>query len=74
MLQMDEPTVGAVVDGDEALPDLAELDDPEFLAERKRVREELERTPVWSGELATRLAVLDEEFIRRARAAWAHAK
>jgi hypothetical protein len=37
------------------------------------VREELERMPVWSDELAARVAALDEEFIRRARAAWAHA-
>ncbi len=70
---MDEPMVGAVVEGDEALPDLAELDDPEFLAERRRIREELERMPAWSDELAARLAALDEEFVRRARAAWAHA-
>jgi hypothetical protein len=69
---MDEPTVGAVVKGDEKLPDLAGLDDPEFLAERRRVREELERVPVWGDELAARVAALDEEFIRRARAAWAH--
>jgi hypothetical protein len=69
---MDEPTVDAVAKGDEAISDLAELDDPEFLAERRRVREELERLPVWSDELAARLALLDEEFIRRARAAWAH--
>jgi hypothetical protein len=27
---MDEPTVGAVAEGDEVLPDLAALDDPEF--------------------------------------------
>jgi hypothetical protein len=70
---MDEPMAGVVVEGDKALPDLAELDDPEFLAERRRVREELERMPVGSDELAARLALLDEEFIRRARAAWAHA-
>lgn len=70
---MDEPTVGAVVEGDEALPDLAELDDSEFLAERRRVREELERMPVSSDELAARLAALDEELVRRARAAWARA-
>lgn len=29
--------------------------------------------PVGSDELAARLALLDEEFIPRARAAWAHA-
>jgi hypothetical protein len=69
---MGEPTVGAAVEGDGKPPDLAALDDPEFLAERRRVREELERTPAWSDELAARVAVLDEEFIRRARAAWTH--
>jgi hypothetical protein len=53
--------------------DLAALADLEFLAERRRVREELERTPASSDELIARVAALDEEFIRRARAAWAHA-
>jgi hypothetical protein len=54
--------------------DLAALDDPEFLAERRRVREELERIPLpGSADLAARFAALDEEFIRRARAAWAPA-
>jgi hypothetical protein len=50
-----------------------DLDDSEFLAERRRVREELERAPARSDELAARVAALDEEFIRRARAAWANA-
>jgi hypothetical protein len=53
--------------------DLSALDDPEFLAERRRVREELESTPDASDELSARSAALDDEFIRRARAAWAHA-
>jgi hypothetical protein len=53
--------------------DLAALADPEFLAERRRVREELDRTPAWNDELAARVEALDEEFIRRARAAWANA-
>lgn len=53
--------------------DLAALDDPEFLAERRRVREELERMPPGSADLAARFAALDEEFILRARAAWAPA-
>ena len=44
--------------------DLAELDDPAFLAERRRVREELQA-------LTERYRRLDEEFIRRARSAWA---
>ena len=50
--------------------DLTRLDDPEFLAERRRVREELEHQPEASAELSARYGVLDEEFLRRARAAW----
>ena len=48
----------------------AQLDDPEFLAERRRVREELEHQPTASAELRARYRVLDEEFLRRARIAW----
>jgi hypothetical protein len=51
--------------------DFSQLDDPAFLAERKRVREELERTPTVSEETAARYQRLTDEFIRRARAAWA---
>jgi hypothetical protein len=49
------------------------LDDPAFLAERRRVREALEHLPEHevSPELAARFERLDEEFLRRARAAWA---
>jgi hypothetical protein len=50
--------------------DLTRLDDPEFLAERRRVREELEHQPEASAELSARYEVLDEEFLRRARVAW----
>jgi hypothetical protein len=57
-------------------PDLSELDDPAFLAERRRVRALLEHTP--EGEvppgLAERIHELDEEFIRRARLAWQDAR
>lgn len=53
--------------------DLATLDDPAFLAERRRVREELERLTAPSEELVARYARLNDEFIRRARAAWAQA-
>jgi hypothetical protein len=51
------------------------MDDPEFLAERTRVRSQLERTPPHeiSAELRDRFRRLDDEFIRRARAAWQHA-
>ncbi len=50
--------------------DISELDDPDFLAERRRVREELEHQPVASAELSARYQVLNEEFLRRARIAW----
>jgi len=49
-------------DGDE----FTQLDDPEFLAERRRVRETLEA-------LQERMLKLDNEFIRRAGSAWASA-
>jgi hypothetical protein len=52
--------------------DFAKMSDPEFLAERRRVREALEHTPEQevSPALADRFAKLDEEFLRRARIAW----
>ena len=43
--------------------DFATMSDPDFLAERTRVREELQ-------ELTERFRMLNEEFDRRARAAW----
>lgn len=46
--------------------DFTTLSDPDFLAERRRVRETIEA-------LTERLAGLDDEFIRRASAAWAAA-
>lgn len=48
------------------------LSDPDFLALRRRVREELEHTPEHeiSPSLAARYARLDEEFLRRASLAW----
>jgi hypothetical protein len=51
--------------------DFTAMDDPEFLAERSRVRDELEHTPAHaeSAELAVRYQELNEEFIRRARLA-----
>ena len=45
---------------------IRQLSDPDFLAERTRVRETIEA-------LQERLADLDDEFIRRAGAAWAEA-
>jgi len=46
------------------------LDDPEFLAARRRVREELERAPEGKPELAARYQAMNMEFLRRARIAW----
>ncbi len=43
--------------------EFAAMSDPDFLAERRRVREELQ-------ELTERCRLLDREFDRRARAAW----
>jgi len=56
--------------------DFTKMTDPEFLAERRRVREELEHTPEAdvSATLAERYEKLDEEFLRRARIAWAGGK
>jgi hypothetical protein len=55
--------------------DFRQLDDPEFLAECRRVREELEHTPgrTASPELAARYEKLNDEFLRRARIAWSQA-
>jgi hypothetical protein len=45
---------------------IRQMSDPDFLAERARVRETIEA-------LTERMAALDDEFIRRAGAAWAEA-
>lgn len=52
--------------------DFTHLDDPAFLAERRRVREELEHTPecAVSAETTARYQAMNEEFLRRARLAW----
>jgi hypothetical protein len=52
--------------------DFTKMTDPEFLAERRRVREALEHIPEHevSAALAERVEKLDEEFIRRARISW----
>lgn len=47
--------------------DFSSMSDPDFLAERKRVRETIEA-------LTERLARLDDEFIHRAAARWQEAK
>ena len=50
--------------------DFAKMDDPEFLAERARVREQLDQISEVSAELAARYQRLNDEFDRRASAAW----
>jgi hypothetical protein len=52
--------------------DFTQLDDPAFLAERRRVRGLIEGAPAdeQSPELTDRYRRLDDEFLRRAAAAW----
>lgn len=52
--------------------DFTKMTDPEFLAERRRVREVLENTPEQDvrATLADRFERLNEEFLRRARLSW----
>jgi hypothetical protein len=52
--------------------DLTTMGDPEFLAERARVRAQLEYAPenAVSADLAARYQQLNDEFDRRASAAW----
>ena len=56
--------------------DFTRMTDPDFLAERRRVREVLEHTPEHSvsPEMKERYLRLDEEFLRRARISWAGGK
>jgi len=55
--------------------DFSRLDDPEFLTERRRVREELEHMPEHevSPDLTARYEKLNDEFLRRAHIAWTQA-
>jgi hypothetical protein len=56
-------------------PDFRILDDPAFLAERRRVRDQLEHEPEGTAghhELAELYAAMNEEFCRRARIAWTY--
>ena len=46
--------------------DIRQMSDPDFLAERRRVRQTIEA-------LQERMAVLDDEFLKRAGAAWTEA-
>ena len=52
--------------------DFTKMTDPDFLAERRRVREALADMPARevSVALADRYQRLNEEFLRRARAMW----
>jgi len=56
--------------------DFSKLDDPEFIAERRRVRALVERTPTdeQSPELLRQYQAIDAEFLRRAGLAWAAAQ
>jgi FXSXX-COOH protein len=54
------------------LRDITGLDDPDLLAERRRVRDELEAHP--TPALTAQYELLDAEFIRRAGIAWNRAK
>jgi hypothetical protein len=56
----------------QAMSEFTEMDDPEFLAERRKVRDELERSPE-DEQLLRRYAAIDAEFLRRAGLAWAAA-
>jgi hypothetical protein len=56
--------------------DFRQLADPDFLAERKRVREALESAPAQSPDragIAARYDAMTAEFDRRASRAWAGA-
>ena len=56
--------------------DFSQLSDPDFLAERKRVREELERATEQSPGrtmLAARYEAMSTEFVRRASRTWTEA-
>ena len=53
--------------------DYAQLDDPEFFQERRRVREQLESLPEHHADRAALTRLYDamtEEFTRRAARAW----
>jgi hypothetical protein len=52
--------------------DITTLDDPDFFAERRRVRELIEHQPpqAVSAELTRRMQQLNDELDKRARQAW----
>lgn len=51
--------------------DLSTLDDPTLLSERRRVREQAEHSAENDSDLEQLLAKYNDEFDRRATAAWA---
>ena len=51
-------------------PDLSTLDDPTLLHERRRVREQVEQSSENDSDLTQLLARFNDEFDRRAAAAW----
>ena len=62
-------------DGEERQDDFTELSDPAFLAERARIRNELEYqgVAVERPDLQRVFDAMNLEFDRRARIAWTHA-
>jgi hypothetical protein len=55
--------------------DFSQFDDPAFLAERRKLRDQIEGTPdgELSEDLLSRYEAIDAEFLRRAGLAWAAA-
>lgn len=55
--------------------DIRNMDDPDLIQERRRLREELEHAPAHeiSPVQRQRFRQVDDEFIKRARAAWSRA-
>ena len=56
--------------------DFTALDDPQFIQERRRVREQLERLPAGNAEharLASLYNAMTQELDRRAASAWRQA-
>jgi hypothetical protein len=56
----------------QAMDEFTEMDDPEFLAERRKMRDAIELAPE-DEQLLRRYAAIDAEFLRRAGLAWAQA-
>jgi hypothetical protein len=56
--------------------DFTKLDDPQFLSERRRVRDTLDsaQDATANPDLAARLEAMNEEFLRRARTSWGGAQ